>query len=130
MANNAPEKYDVRTIHASKLAEKNEAEISDITIQIKEMKGLKKVLVTLSQAAEDGWNDVRRFWAANLPTPEDIAALAHKRIVDLFLQRGWDDENKQWGKIKVVKFFTADGEEIVLNGPKDEPGLTLDGSED
>ena len=126
MANKTPEKYDVRTIFASKLAEKNDAAISDITATPKVTKGITKIYVTLSLEAEDGWSDVLRFWCLNLPTPEDVVRIAGKKIVDLHLQRGWNEDEKQWGKIKVTKFILDGGEEVVLNGPKDAPGIEAD----
>lgn len=111
------QKYDVATIYASKLAEKNDAALVDITISPKATKnGALRVIV--SQEAEDGWNDVSPFFTHDLPTPEDIEALRGKKVVDVFIQRGWNEDKKAWGAPKVIKFVLEGGEEITLNGGK------------
>ena len=118
------EKYDVKRIFATAYAAKDEASVEDISFRVHEKKGLKKVRVTVGYGDETGWQLVKTYWATHLPTDEDLAALKGKRIADVLIQSGWNDEEKKWGKHKIEKFILADGEEVMFNGPKDEPGLT------
>ena len=122
------EKYDVRRIFASVYAKNDDAYVADITLNILEKKGIKKVMVEISYGADDGWSLVKRHFATNLPLPEDLEALKGRKVVDVLLQSGWNDEANEWGKVKVKKFILDDGEEVTFNGVKDEPGL--EGSDD
>jgi len=117
------EKYDVRRIYASAYAKNSDAFITDITLSTLECKGIKKVQVEIAYGDETGWSLVRKHFATNLPMDEDLEAIKGKKVVDVLLQSGWNDEAGEWGKIKAKKFILEDGEEITFNGVKDEPGL-------
>lgn len=129
MENKNPQKYDVKRIFASAYASKNNANVEDITVRVHDQKGLKKVQVEVGFGDETGWQLVQRYWATNLPTPEDLAMLKGKRIDDALLQTGWNDDEKHWGKIKVAKLVLEGGVELTFNGVRDEPGLTVDDDE-
>lgn len=129
MENTNPQKYDVKRIFASAYAVKNNANVEDITIRVHDQKGLKKVQVEVGFGDATGWQLIQRYWATNLPTPEDLATLKGKRVADVLLQTGWNDDEKRWGKIKVAKLILEGGEELTLSGVRDEPGLTVDDDE-
>jgi len=124
MENKNPQKYDVKRIFASAYATKNDANVEDITVRVFDQKGLKKVQVEIGYGDETGWQLVQRYWATHLPTPEDLAALKGKKVADVLLQTGWNEDKGEWGSIKASKFILEGGEELAFNGVRDEPGLS------